>query len=324
MDTAGGHWFARRRRPLTGRSAPLDLDRPIVADLLARCRFTTGAGPVECGVSGGADSSALAVLAVAAGLDVTLVHVDHGVRPGSAAEADVVATLAARLGAEFEARRVDVAPGPNLEARLRDARHGALAPGALLGHTLDDQAETVLWFLMRGTGPEGLAGIDPARRPLLGLRRAETVRLCDELGVGVIGDPSNEDAAFTRNRIRAELLPLMDDIAGRDVAPLVARAAALQRDLLTMAEAAAANLDPTDAASLAAAEPAVAAAAIRAWWRRETGERYAPDAAAVARVIDVAAGGAVAADVTRSWEVRRSKGRLRLTPLRPGDDSGGS
>lgn len=299
---------------MTGRPPPLDLDRPIVADLLARCRFGPPARgrAVECGVSGGADSSALAVLAVAAGLEVTLVHVDHGVRAGSTAEADVVATLAARLGVAFEARRVEVAAGPNLEARLREARHGALDPDALLGHTLDDQAETVLWFLMRGTGPEGLAGIDPSRRPLLGLRRADTVRLCDALGVDVVVDPSNRDPAFTRNRIRSELLPLMDDIADRDVAPLVARAAALQRDLLAAVDAAAEDLDPTDAAALADAEPAVAAAAIRAWWRRETRERYAPDAAAVARVMAVADGSAVAADVTRSWEVRRSAGRLRL------------
>lgn len=295
--------------------APLDLDRPIVTDLLARCRFGEPSGRVECGVSGGADSSALAVLATAAGLDVRLVHVDHGVREGSAAEARVVETLASRLGVGFEARRVDVPPGPNLEARLRSARHAALAPDALLGHTLDDQAETVLWFLMRGTGPEGLAGIDPARRPLLALRRAETAGLCAKLGVEVVDDPSNADPSFTRNRLRAELLPLMDDIAGRDVAPLVARAAALQRDVLDVVAAAATAVDPTDAAALAAAPRAVAAAAVRSWWRGETGSPYAPDAAAMERILDVAAGGAVAADVTRSWEVRRSAGRLRLVEL---------
>ncbi|MHB1854368.1 MAG: ATP-binding protein, partial [Acidimicrobiales bacterium] len=95
-------------------------------------------------MSGGADSLALLVLAVATGRAVTAFHVDHGLRPGSAAEADRVAAAAAGLGAGFRALSVEVEPGPNLEARARAARRAVLPPDASTGHTADDQAETVL------------------------------------------------------------------------------------------------------------------------------------------------------------------------------------
>ncbi|HEX5365549.1 MAG TPA: ATP-binding protein, partial [Acidimicrobiales bacterium] len=123
-------------------------------------------------MSGGADSLALLVLAARAGCRVTAVHVDHGLRPGSAGEADVVRAVAADVGAGFRAERVEVAPGPDLEARARAARYAVLPPGALTGHTADDQAETVLLNLIRGAGLEGLAGMRAdQRRPLLALRR---------------------------------------------------------------------------------------------------------------------------------------------------------
>lgn len=263
-------------------------------------------------MSGGADSTALLVLAVAAGLNVTAVHVDHGLRPGSAAEADVVAGTAAEVGAGFEARSVAVAEGPNLEARAREARAAVLAPAALTGHTLDDQAETVLMFLLRGTGPDGIAGIDPCRRPLLQIRRTETRELCARLGLRVIDDPSNDDPRFLRNRVRHELLPLMDELSGRDTAPLLARTASLQRRVLAVVDEAACRVDPTDARAVAESPEAVAAAALRNWWRSETAETYAPDAAALDRMLSVARGEAVATDVHGGWRVARSGQRLRL------------
>ncbi|MDQ3145596.1 MAG: tRNA(Ile)-lysidine synthetase, partial [Actinomycetota bacterium] len=128
--------------------------------------------PVVAGVSGGADSLALLVLSVEAGCEVTAVHVDHGLRPGSGDEAGVVAEAAARWGAAFRAESTVVEPGPNLEARAREARRSALGDGAMTGHTLDDQAETVLLNLLRGAGADGLAAMAPGPgKPLLGLRR---------------------------------------------------------------------------------------------------------------------------------------------------------
>jgi len=98
----------------------------LLSELLPRCTFPPPGKALPCAVSGGADSLALLLLAAAAGCDVTAIHVDHGLRPGSAAEAGVVEAAAARVGARFESRRVTVAPGPNLEARARAARFAVL------------------------------------------------------------------------------------------------------------------------------------------------------------------------------------------------------
>ena len=268
-------------------------------------------------MSGGADSLALLALAVQAGCAVTAVHVDHGLRPGSAGEAEVVRAAAGRWGAGFAALRVEVPPGPNLEARARAARYAALPAGALTGHTADDQAETVLLNLVRGAALDGLAGMDPARRPLRRLRRSETRELCRELGLAPVADPSNDDPAFRRNRVRHELLPLLSAIAERDVVPVLARQADLARDDARVLDDLAAALDPTDAGTLAAAPAALARRAVRAWLRAGGpggAERHPPDAAAVARVLAVARGDAVACEVAGGWRVARTAGRLRLEP----------
>ena len=119
-----------------------------------------------------------------------------------------------------------VAPGPNLEARLRAARFSVLPDGVATGHTMDDQAETVLLNLLRGAGSDGLAAMAPGtRHPLLELRRCETHALCAGLGLDPVRDPSNDDPAFMRNRVRHELLPLCAELAGRDPIPLLARQA---------------------------------------------------------------------------------------------------
>ncbi|MDQ1424722.1 MAG: tRNA(Ile)-lysidine synthase, partial [Acidimicrobiaceae bacterium] len=205
-----------------------DAGADLRAALLARCGFPSG--PLTCAVSGGADSLALLVLATATANPVTAVHVDHGLRPGSGLEADVVRAAAGRFGATFRAARVEVAPGPNLEARARQARFAVLPVGVLTGHTLDDQAETVILNLLRGSGLDGMAAMRSESHPLLALRRSETRALCAALGLQPVVDPSNDDPAFLRNRIRHEVLPLLDEVAGRDVAVLLARLAALARD----------------------------------------------------------------------------------------------
>lgn len=288
-----------------------------IAELLERCTFPPSGTAVTCAVSGGPDSMALLVLARAAGCEVTAVHVDHGLRPGSEREADLVARVAERYGASFRSSRVEVAPGPNLEARARAARRAALPPDALLGHTADDQAETVLLNLMRGAGVEGLAGMRRDRRPILSLRRTETRSLCEALELTVVEDPMNLDPALRRNRVRHELLPLLDDIAERDVAAVLARQADLLRELVDDLDERAASLDPSDARALVAAPPVLARHAIRRWLRECSPERHPPDAATVERVLAVAAGDAGGTDVGRGWRVERHRQRLSLVPPEP-------
>ncbi len=291
---------------------------PLAAELLGRCRFPIVGTPVTAAVSGGADSMALLVLARVAGLNVTAVHVDHGLRPGSAQEADLVRAAARRWGAGFESRQVSVGPGANVEARARAARYGALPPGVMTGHTADDQAETVLLHLLRGAGLDGLRGMtDSPRvtRPLLDLRHSETRALCDAVGVVPAEDPSNDDPAFRRNQVRHRLLPLMGEIAARDVVPVLVRQGHLLADDAALLDALAEGLDPTDAAALARAPLPLARRAVRAWLRAGAdGERHPPSAAEVARVMTVATGDAVACQIAGGRRVRRSGGRLRIDP----------
>jgi len=291
----------------------------LVGELLARCHFPAPGTRVACAVSGGPDSLALLVLAVAAGCPAHAVHVDHGLRPASGGEADAVRAAADRFGAGFRAVRVEVAPGPNLEARARAARYAALPPDALTGHTADDQAETVLLNLVRGAGLDGLAGMAPERRPLRRLRRRETGALCAAVGLVPVVDPSNADPAIRRNRVRHELLPLLDDIAARDVAPVLARQADAARAEAALLDELAGGIDVCDARALAAAPVALARRAVRAWLRScgpGGPERHPPDAAAVERVLAVARGEAVACQVAGGWRVARRTGTLRLEPPR--------
>lgn len=283
--------------------------------LLAEARFPPPGTAVSCAVSGGADSLALLVLAVDAGCAVTAFHVDHALRPGSADEAGVVKEAAARFGAEFVSLSAPVDPGPNLEARARAARYSALPDGALTGHTADDQAETVLLNLMRGAGLTGLSGMrDDGRRPLLAIRRADTTLLCDELGLRPVQDPTNHDLTIRRNRVRHQLVPLLDAIAERDTVAVIARQAEQLADDDALLDALAGAVDPSDAKALAAAPVALARRAIRAWLRSTPGG-HPPDAAAVDRVLAVARGEVVACEVAGVGRVSRSGGRLRLQRL---------
>ena len=270
---------------------------------------------MTCAVSGGADSLALLVLATAAGCRVTAVHVDHGLRPGSAAEADVVRAAAAGLGAGFRAERVHVGAGPNLEARARAARYAALPADVLTGHTADDQAETVLLNLLRGAGLDGLAGMTAGgRHPILSLRRRETAALCRAEGLTPVADPSNEDPSHRRNRVRHELLPLLDAIAERDVVAVLARQAGLLREEADLLDALAAALDPTDAVALAAAPVPLARRALRRWLA--AGCEHPPGSAAVERVLAVARGDVRAAEVGDGRSVARTGQRLRLETVK--------
>jgi tRNA(Ile)-lysidine synthase len=204
-------------------------------------------------LSGGPDS--LALTAVAAALrPTTAVIVDHGLQTDSREVADRARSQAKNLGcAHAQVLRVVVGRRGGPEAAARSARYEALheaSGGApvLLGHTLDDQAETVLLGLGRGSGSRSLAGMRPHQppwcRPLLGVRRAVTHAACDELGLTPWDDPHNTDPAYTRARLRAEVLPLLEDVLGGGVAEALARtAAALREDCDALDELAGAELD---------------------------------------------------------------------------------
>jgi len=194
-------------------------------------------------LSGGADSLALAAAAVAessaSAWRVTGVVVDHALQAGSEVVAKRAAAQGSALGlVDVAVVRVDVEPdGSGPEAAARTARYEALSAAAagrgavavLLGHTLDDQAETVLLGLARGSGARSLAGM-PARRglfrrPLLGVRRALTREVCRDLGLTPWHDPHNDDLSFARVRVRAQALPSLQAALGERVVESLARTA---------------------------------------------------------------------------------------------------
>jgi len=192
--------------------------------------------------SGGADSLALAAAAAfvapRAGLRAGGVTVDHGLQPGSAARAAAVAARLARLGLDpVSSVPVAVGSAGGPEAAARAARYEALARVAgdtgaaavLLGHTLDDQAETVLLGLARGSGPRSLAGMPAVRgvfrRPLLGLRRSVAGAACADQDLPPWEDPHNADRRYARARVRHDALPALEAALGPGVAEALARTA---------------------------------------------------------------------------------------------------
>jgi tRNA(Ile)-lysidine synthase len=199
-------------------------------------------------LSGGPDSVALAAaVAFVADRDghrAGAVIVDHGLQDGSDVVAARAAALAFELGLDpVQVMRVDVDTGPAAggpEAAARTARYRALDAAAaaanafvLLGHTRDDQAETVLLGLGRGSGPRSIAGMRRRDgrylRPFLDVDRATTERACAALGLPVWQDPHNTDPAFRRVRLRREVLPLLEDVLGGGVSAALARTADLVR-----------------------------------------------------------------------------------------------
>ncbi|WEK13401.1 MAG: tRNA lysidine(34) synthetase TilS [Candidatus Microbacterium phytovorans] len=220
---------------------------PAVADVrrAVRAALADLDGPVVVGLSGGADSLALAAAvafeAPKAGVAASAVVIDHGLQEGS----DVVAARAARvaeeLGLPARTVRVEVGREGGLEAAARDARRAALRAAArdagasaiLLAHTLDDQAETVLIGLARGSGSTSLGGMSPDReddgirwvRPLLGVRRTTTRAACVAQDLPPWDDPHNLDRRFLRVRVRQDVLPLLETSIGPGVAEALARTA---------------------------------------------------------------------------------------------------
>ncbi|TFC95919.1 tRNA lysidine(34) synthetase TilS [Cryobacterium sinapicolor] len=230
---------------------------PVIADLRRQVRaLLTEAGPapgdalVLVGFSGGADSLALAAAtafeAPRAGLRAGAVIVDHALQAGSAGVAAAAAQQARELGLDpVLVLRVTVEHGADAggpEASARTARYAAFdearretgASHILLGHTLDDQAETVLLGLARGSGPTSLQGMKPVGgpilRPLLGIRRAQTRQFCVDSDLHPWQDPHNDDPRFARVRVRQTVLPVLERELGPGVAEALVRTAGQLRE----------------------------------------------------------------------------------------------
>jgi tRNA(Ile)-lysidine synthase len=295
--------------------------------------------------SGGADSLALAAAvafeAPRAGVPAGAVTVDHGLQPGSAQRAERTAALLGRMGLApvlVVAASVGADGGP--EGAARAARYAALTQAATahgarvaLGHTLDDQAETVLLGLGRGSGPRSVAGMVEHRdaggvtwwRPLLGVRRATTRAACAAQDLPVWEDPWNTDPAYTRVRLRTEVLPLLEEVLGGGVAPALARTAALLRaDLDALDDLAAAHLaalggDGGLPAGQVAALPEALRTRVLRGWLRAAGVRdlQAVHLAAVDALL-VRWRGQGRVDLPGGAGVVRASGRLAVLGPEPG------
>lgn len=312
-------------------------------------------------VSGGADSTALLlaihelISAHKLSVKVCVAHLDHRIRAASAKDAKWVAALAEKLGYECVVGRSKVAEiarsaADNLEQAAREARYKFLERTAkrksanyvLTGHTMDDQAETVLLRLMRGSAGAGLAGMDLLRplgkntaiklvRPLLWARRFETENYCRLRKTQFLADEMNEDQKFARVKVRQQLLPLMQSFNNKIVEALSRTASQLREDsavLLNNSDALlkqAAVLDPLDDETqttvldvkvLANAPPALRRRALRQWISEARGSSRRLEMVhllAVEKLLEGTAGGRVV-ELPGGSRVRRKRNRLEFEP----------
>lgn len=329
--------------PVTG-SADVEVRRAVRAALEALPSAHRRV-PLLVGCSGGADSLALTLAAAAVrGPDgVRAAVVDHRLQDGSAQRAAATVAQLAAHGVRAGVHPVDVTGPGGVEAAARRARQAALRAARphpdspiLLGHTLDDQAETVLLGLGRGSGARSLAGMRPWDapwlRPLLGLRRAVTRAACAELAQPVWDDPHNADPRFTRVRLRHDVLPLLEEVLAGGVAEALARTAAQLREDADALDAVAdglfaAAVRPAAAdtgrdgaeleiTALAALPPALRRRIVRAWLR-SAGVDGLSDAQLRAADRLVARGpDRAGVAVPGGLELVRDHGRLGLRPVR--------
>lgn len=287
--------------------------------LLLECSFPDPATPVDLAVSGGPDSLGLLLLALEARLVVTVHHVDHHARPTSAEDAEHVRALCASLAVGFVRHDVLVEPGGNFEARARSARRQAMPEGVMTGHTMDDLVETVLLNMLRGGGLDGMSPMvgDPTK-PLRDVRRSVLHGYVDASGHRSLHDETNHSAEFQRNRVRHELLVLMNDVAGRDVVPVLARQARLMHEerawLDELSAAGTLSLHDADCRELRDWP----AARLRRWLRIQLRSvdhgdgRHPPTADEVQRCLDVVRGTAVATELSGGRRFSRRGQHLTL------------
>lgn len=254
----------------------------------------------------------LLLLAAAAGVVATVHHVEHGLRPEGTHEADLVASAARERGFAFVAHTVEVGAGANLEARARAARRGVLPGGALTGHTMDDQAETVLLNLLRGAAGDGLGAMSSRTKPLLGVRRREVRAFVEASGVPYAVDASNFDLSRRRNLVRARLLPELSRAVRRDLVPVLARQASVLRDEAAFLDESARRAvpDALDVGALRAAPAVLRRRRLRDLVREHDPEGHPPSASEIDRMEQVVAGSCVATELPGGLRIARRQGRL--------------
>jgi tRNA(Ile)-lysidine synthase len=291
-----------------------------VSDLVLHCDFPEPGTAVALAVSGGPDSTGLLLLAEAAGLNITVHHVDHHARPDSGDDADFVQSLCAERGHGFIRHDVEVEPGPNFEQRARSARRSALPDGVLTGHTLDDVVESVLLNFLRGSGLTGLTPMhDDATKPLRRLRRSDVHQIVSDAGITARQDPTNTDPQFRRNQIRHDVVPLLNAVMERDVAPIIFRQSALLFEDRRWLESLCADdvllsLEAADCRELATWP----APRLRYWLRgvlgttSAFGDTYAPTSEEIERALAVVRGEVVACELSGGRRLSRRQQRLTL------------
>lgn len=288
--------------------------------LLDDCDFPAPGTSVTLAVSGGPDSLGLLLLAQDAGLRVTVHHVDHHARATSTDDAHFVVRVARRGGVECVVHDVPVSTGANFEARARAARRRALPKGTMTGHTMDDVAETVLLNMLRGAGLEGLSPmVGDVTKPLRGLRRRPLHDFVAASGLVARVDETNASPLFRRNRVRHDLVPVMNDVAGRDVVPLLVRQAGVLFDVgVWLEDVAGADHE----VSLGEADCRVLSTWPRArltrWLRlrlataTSEGETYPPSLEEIERVLRVVRGEVSACELSGGRRLSRRAQRLTL------------
>lgn len=287
-------------------------------------------------VSGGADSLALAyALSLEApklAIKVHAVTIDHQLQSGSGAQALKLCNQMDSLGIQTTIRRVDVIMSEGLEASARKARYAALdlvgnemnAVAIFLGHTRDDQAETVLLGLARGSGTRSLSGMAPRNgkyiRPLLSITRTQTENLCEEVGLQPWQDPHNKDSNFARVRVRMDAIPTLEKTIGPGISQALARSADLLRqdadalDAWAQREIAQLDLADLECEQLANLPQAIRSRIIRAaiYAAGAPSGSISADHVASVEVLITSWSGQGATDLPGGVKVERLSGRLSL------------
>jgi tRNA(Ile)-lysidine synthase len=291
-----------------------------VRRLLDECIFPPPATHVALAVSGGPDSTGLLLLALEAQLEPCVHHVDHHARASSGDDARFVQRLCHDRGVAYVVHDVTVPPGANFEARARAERRRVLPSGVLSGHTMDDLAETVLLNMLRGAGVEGLSPMvgDPTK-PLQRVRRSDLHSFVAQCAVTPVHDESNDDPAFRRNRVRHEIIPLLCDVAQRDVVPLLARQAQVLFDDRTWLASVLSDDLSFDLGSLDCRDlRRWPRARLRRWLRTKLalndsqGNCYFPSVAEIDRALRVVLGEVVATELSGGRRLARRAQRLTL------------